>query len=460
MNAVNVAQPDITLLLDHEGVIREATVGKGISETGLDDWLGRPWADTVGDVGNDKIRRMLDDARASGVSAFRQITQRFPSGLELPMEYTTVLLGGRAGLLAIGKSLAAVAELQSRLIAAQQSMERDYWKLREVETRYRLLFQASNEAIVLLRSSDLTVSEANQPAIDALELNVSRTQGAIGSRILPSIAEEDRKAFAAMVSRVREHGKAPGAIMHLGPSRTAWTVRASLISSDPDALIMLQLAPLGAVATRQEPVASFNVDDLVERIPDGFVIVDDQGVIRRANRAFLDLVGMQGAVIGERLERWLWRPGADLGVILANVRKHGAARLLTTTITGELGNETEVEISAAGDTVSEPGFFCLLLRDVGRRMASATDDASLRVALGAVAEQIGKTPLRTLVKDTVGVVERHYVRSALDLAEGNRTMAADLLGLSRQSLYAKLERYGLESDSRSRTPRKSAGSEA
>jgi DNA-binding NtrC family response regulator len=48
----------------------------------------------------------------------------------------------------------------------------------------------------------------------------------------------------------------------------------------------------------------------------------------------------------------------------------------------------------------------------------------------------------------VGVVERHYVRSALDLAEGNRTLAAELLGLSRQSLYAKLDRYGLETPAR------------
>ena len=56
--------------------------------------------------------------------------------------YTTVLLGGHAGLLAIGKSLQAVAELQSRLITAQQTMERDYWKLRDVETKYRLLFDA------------------------------------------------------------------------------------------------------------------------------------------------------------------------------------------------------------------------------------------------------------------------------------------------------------------------------
>ena len=114
--------------------------------------------DTV--VGGDKVRRMIDDAVKSGVSAFRQITQRFPSGLELPMEYTTLLLGGRAGLMAIGKNLQAVAELQSRLIDAQQTMERDYWKLREVETRYRLLFETSNEAVLLVRESNLRIIEA------------------------------------------------------------------------------------------------------------------------------------------------------------------------------------------------------------------------------------------------------------------------------------------------------------
>ena len=109
-------------------------------------WIGRPWIETVENLGTSNVKRMLDDARTTGVSAFRQVTQRFPSGLELPMEYTTVLLGGRAGLLAIGKNLQAVAELQARLIAAQQAMERDYWKLREVETRYRLLFDASLRA--------------------------------------------------------------------------------------------------------------------------------------------------------------------------------------------------------------------------------------------------------------------------------------------------------------------------
>ena len=47
------------------------------------------------------------------------------------------------------------------------------------------------------------------------------------------------------------------------------------------------------------------------------------------------------------------------------------------------------------------------------------------------------------MRSTVEVVEQHYVRAALELANGNRTSAAEILGLSRQSLYAKLDRYNL-----------------
>jgi DNA-binding NtrC family response regulator len=52
------------------------------------------------------------------------------------------------------------------------------------------------------------------------------------------------------------------------------------------------------------------------------------------------------------------------------------------------------------------------------------------------------------VRDTVGAVERHYIEAALELTGGNRTAAAELLGLSRQSLYSKLDRYGLDGETR------------
>ena len=65
-------------------------------------------------------------------------------------------------------------------------------------------------------------------------------------------------------------------------------------------------------------------------------------------------------------------------------------------------------------------------------------------ALGSLTRQVGRMPLLELVKTTVGAVEKHYVTAALELTRGNRTAAAELLGLSRQSLYAKLWRYGLD----------------
>jgi hypothetical protein len=115
-----------------DGVIRDASVSSSIAKEGLKGWVGRHWTETVGEPAGDQVRRMVEDARDRGLSAFLQVTQRFPSGLEVPIEYTTVRHGGQAGLIAVGKSLQEVHGLQHRLVAAQQAREQDYWKLREI----------------------------------------------------------------------------------------------------------------------------------------------------------------------------------------------------------------------------------------------------------------------------------------------------------------------------------------
>ena len=439
-------QPDITLLLDMDGVIREATVSHNMPESSVTAWLGQQWISTVGDVGGEKVKRMVDDARSAGVSAFRQINQRFPSGMEIPMEYTTVLLGGKAGLLAIGKSLQSVAELQARFVAAQQALERDYWKLREVETRYRQLFQASNEAVILVGATDLRIVEANPAALEALGYAAQKPQSATGRGFVEELAVGEREAFMGMLARVREQGKAPGLLVHLGRDKKSWMARASLLAPHPESVFLLHLSPIGLPQAGAVSAATISIDDMVERMPDGFIVVDQEGVIRRANRAFLDLVevGAKGSVIGERIGRWLWQPGADWQVLLANIRRHGLVRLFNTTIQSELSRDTEVEVSATADSESDPRYIGIMLRVVGRRLSNTTDDKGLRFGLESITEKIGKMPLRALVRETVSVVERHYVKEALDLADGNRTVAAELLGLSRQSLYAKLNRYDIE----------------
>jgi len=58
--------------------------------------------------------------------------------------------------------------------------------------------------------------------------------------------------------------------------------------------------------------------------------------------------------------------------------------------------------------------------------------------------QVGTSPLRELVRDAVSMIERYYIQEALMLTRGNRSAAAEMLGLSRQSLYSKVDLYGVD----------------
>jgi two-component system response regulator HydG len=47
---------------------------------------------------------------------------------------------------------------------------------------------------------------------------------------------------------------------------------------------------------------------------------------------------------------------------------------------------------------------------------------------------------------TMDEVERRYITRLLKQLDGNKTMAAELLGLDRRTLYRKLERWGAAHD--------------
>ncbi len=442
LNSVNgISMPDITLTLDMNAVIRDVSVSNTVSGEFVQTWLGRPWIETVADSGVEKARRSLNEAREGGVSAFRRILQRFPSGLELPIEYTTVRLGGDQGMISVGRNLQASSELQSRLIAAQQAMERDYWKLREVETRYRLLFDSSNDAVLVLNSEDMRVVDINPAAIRALGLTR-------GWDFIDEIAPRERDAFRDMLMRARESGRAPGGVFHIGADAAPWILRSSMLNDDASIFYMLQLVSVAESRPPDSPaVGSAGLAGLVQAMPDGFIVLDRFGVVLAANPSFLRLVEVneEGAVVGRRLDRWLGRGQDDLNALMSGLRRRGAVRLFSTTLCRENSGRVDVEISAGGNADEDPAYVGVVVRELARRIPAVGRGAA--PALPPLDD--GATPLKTLVQAAVAVVERHYVETALRITDGNRTAAAERLGVSRQSLYAKLNRYGLESGTES-----------
>lgn len=88
-----------------------------------------------------------------------------------------------------------------------------------------------------------------------------------------------------------------------------------------------------------------------------------------------------------------------------------------------------------------------MLRNVDRRPAETPGHSPAgRPGPDIRAAELGRTPLLTLVRDATYAIEREYIAAALARVDGNRSAAADLLGLSRQTLYMKLGRHGFEDD--------------
>ena len=131
-------------------------------------------------------------------------------------------------------------------------------------------------------------------------------------------------------------------------------------------------------------------------------------------------------------------------MLIANLRQHGSVRLFATTMRGEYGATVDIELSAVSMPNGEEPCFGFTIRNVGRRLTSDTRvGRELPRSVEQLTELVGRVPLKDLVRETTDVIERLCIEAALELTGDNRASAAEILGLSRQSLYVKLRRYGL-----------------
>jgi transcriptional regulator PpsR len=194
------------------------------------------------------------------------------------------------------------------------------------------------------------------------------------------------------------------------------------------------------------PKAKSKLISVVESLPDGFVVTDLSGRILTANTAFLDLaqLGSEEQARGELLERWLGRSGVDLDVLTANLRERGSVRHFGTVLRGEFGSTSEVEVSAVAVPAGDQPCFGFTMRHAERRsVIEFRSDRKVASSVNHLTNLVGRVSLKELVREATDVIERLCIEAALEQTRDNRASAAEMLGLSRQSLYAKLRRYGL-----------------
>jgi len=439
------AAGDVSLVIDGKGVIRDIAFGnEELLKEGYANWVGRPWLETVTIESRPKIEALLDGAGTDPMPRWRQVNHPSAKGGDVPVLYSTIRLGDDGRTVAVGRDLRTLATLQQRLVDAQQSMEREYARLRHAETRYRLLFQVATEAVLIVDAGTSKIVEANPAAGRLLGVKPER----LIKRSFPSGFDADgMAAITTLLAGARAAGRADGVRARLASGGRTLTVSASLFRQDEGAHFLIRLAPLSegdAVADMSKPKS--RLLEVVDNSPDGFVVTGLDGRILTANRAFLDMVQLvtEEQAEGESLERWLGRPGVDMNVLTANLRERGSLRLFSTSLRGEHGAATEVEISAVAVPDGEQPCYGFAIRETARRLRVADGQRrELPHSVDQLTELVGRVSLKDLVRETTDVIERLCIEAALELTGDNRASAAELLGLSRQSLYVKLRRYGL-----------------
>lgn len=437
---------DIALIIDGGGVVRDIALPSG--DTTFDasaEWVGRPWADTVSGETKSKVDALLKEASTNGLSKRRMVNHSLALGTEVPVAYTALRIGKGGSIVAVGRDMRHVSSLQQRLVEAQQAMERDYWRLRHVETRYRLLFQLANDGILVLDGANLRVLDANSASA---QIFGESTDHLIGKTFPFGLDATSARAVEELLATARSAGRAGDITVTLSEARRPFHVSASCFRQDASTLLLVRLSAVDLGGSNVVADSSVRVLDLLERSPDAFVVTDLEGHILVANRSFLDITELasEEQVRGTMFGNYIGRPGADFPVFVSMLRKHGAVRLIATTARGTHGAQTEVEVSAVWVPEGDEPCIGFTMRDIGRRLASGVQGArDLTRAVEELTSLVGRVSLRDLVRDTVDLVERHFIEAALELTNDNRTSAAEVLGLSRQSLYVKLRRHRLVS---------------
>lgn len=431
------ASGDVVLALTGEGVVTALAFGDIDPIDDVEEWTGHPLEDLVTVESRAKVREMLGDAARSAPGRWRQVNHPTAAGV-VPIRYMCLAAGG--GFVAIGRDLRAQAATQQRLLQTQQSLERDYLRLRQAESRYRLLFDLAADPVLVVNAGTRRILEANPAAHAALGL----APGALVRQPIGTIAATGaQEALIAALGAANAGGRVAPVALAMA-NGVEMRVAASAFRQNDAALLLVQLLPLSPAPAAGR--ADDRLRTVVDRMPDAFVLTDRRLGILAANPAFVDLTQSVSAerVTGRRLGDWLGRPGIDLDLIVGQLREHGAARNVATILRDELGAQEEVEVSAVAVRDPAGDVYGFAIRGVGRRLRDLPPaERDLPRSVEQLTELVGRMSLKEIVRESTDLIERLCIEAALSYTSDNRASAAEILGLSRQSLYSKLHRHGL-----------------
>ena len=431
---------DVGFVLNESMNVQSMSVGSGVLRNlPRDDMIGRSWLDLVRESDKAIASEALQTALETPEQAHRAdlaLTVGPETG-PVPVTCWLCASGDGASIRVACVDLRGETNLRQQLVNAQRTLEQDYWSNRRLEARYRRMLEMVAEGFLVVDDLSGRVLEANSVAANLLELE----EGALVGRVFP--VGLDDEGGRALIELQREARSTTGVVK--GQVTTAsgdpLSIGITCLRQGNETRLLIRLAALAESQTSQGLGG-----DSFETSPDGILVTDHHGTVIAANAAYLDMACIQDAqqATGRRADRWLGRSIVDLDVLLSNIRPDRPLQLFSSVLRTELGTRLDIELSAVQTERSGRPLILMFIRDVSRRIdAEESTEVHLPRSIEQITGRVGRLPLKQLVRESTDVIEALCIEAALKLTQDNRAAAAELLGLSRQSLYTKLRRFDI-----------------
>lgn len=441
LNGLLASACDIALILDNEARILEVLGEHAPAK--VETWIGKSITDVLTIESQPKFESAYRTFLETGTVA-RPVELNHEDGRswEFPIRYNFFADPAGRGVILLGRDLSIVAETQAQLVQAQMSLEQGYEVRREFDARYRLLLRTVEDPIVFVSVSGGRIKDLNDPA--AALLGSSR-EDFIGAIFANEFVDRGREEFIeSLVNAAISEGSQPvTARTRRGQGEVAFVPH--VFRAAGERVLILRLDASGTRDQRstggQDEFAA-----LFEQGPDAIVLTSASGLIQSANDSFLEMIDAAHFVDvkGRKLADFLSRGQIDMNVVIENARRTGKMRFYATKVVNEFGAETSIEMSATMIATRSEPILGFIIRDTSRTetmrrsQMHASEESSRNVM-----ELVGSATLKEIVAETTDVVEKMCIETAVNLTRNNRVAAAEMLGLSRQSLYVKLRKYGL-----------------
>ncbi|NDA73829.1 MAG: transcriptional regulator PpsR, partial [Betaproteobacteria bacterium] len=431
---------DVVLVLDGQArVIDAAGQAETVDPGELRRWKGKLWADLVTQESRGKLLALLDaamqlepmqsSARSKSRAAERASEQREgrlseakPSASQnealmiwrqlnhptregsLPISYRVRRLHEDGPWIAIGRSMQSVSKLQQQFVQSQQQVEREFTRLRDLETRYRLLFQHSEDPLMLLDAHSLRILEANAACAEHFQWSGKRLANkSLGS----ALDAKGQRSIRNQIEQLRASGQAESVRVRHAKRKDEFLASVQAIRQDGQIHVLLRLSPEAAMQSAERGQSQATLA-WFEHSPDAIVICTTQGDIQRANPAFLEMVRLahEGLVRGESLARWLGRGVVDLDVLISGLKQSRSLRHYLTTLSSEFSSPIDVEIAAAYLDEQAKSLGLTLRASANRNSSGASRGPAMSRSMEQLSELVGSVSLKDLVRESTDVIER------------------------------------------------------